>query len=65
MVMLALLTLLHASLATHRSVAPLVTPILRDLQLSYSEMGLIPGSWQLTFIGGSIVAACHRSMGNP
>ena len=56
-VMLALLALLYASFGlVTRSVAPLVTPILRDLQISYSEMGLILGSWQLTFIGGSIVA---------
>ncbi len=56
-VMLALLALLYASFGlVTRSVAPLVTPILRDLQITYSEMGLILGSWQLTFIGGSIVA---------
>src|SRR4030042_6897945 len=56
-VMLALLAILYASFGmVTRSVAPLVTPILRDLQISYSEMGLILGSWQLTFIGGSIVA---------
>ena len=56
-IMLALLVLLYAIFGmVTRSMAPLVTPILRDLQMSYSEMGLILGSWQLTYIGGSIVA---------
>jgi predicted MFS family arabinose efflux permease len=56
-IMLALLALLYASFGlVTRSMAPLVTPILRDLRMSYSEMGLILGSWQLTFMGGSIVA---------
>jgi hypothetical protein len=50
--MLALLALLYASFGlVTRSVAPLVTPILRDLQITYSEMGLILGSWQLTSRG--------------
>jgi len=39
-----------------RSVAPLVTPILKDLQLSYAQMGFILGSWQLTYIGVAILA---------
>jgi len=30
-----------------RSIAPLVTPILKDLKISYSQMGMILGSWQL------------------
>lgn len=56
-IILILLALLYASFGlVTRSVAPLVTPILKDLQISYSEMGLILGSWQLTFIGGSVVA---------
>ena len=38
------------------SMAPLVTPIVRDLDMSYSQMGLILGSWQLVFIAASIVA---------
>jgi len=37
-----------------RSIAPLVTPILQDLNISYSQMGLILGSWPLTYI---VVAA--------
>jgi MFS transporter, CP family, cyanate transporter len=56
-IMLALMVLLYTSFGlVNRSLAPLVTPILRDLRISYSEMGLILGSWQVTFIGGSIVA---------
>jgi predicted MFS family arabinose efflux permease len=56
-VILALLALLYAGFGmVTRSMAPLVTPILRDLRISYSEMGLILGSWQLTFIGGSVVS---------
>ena len=33
-----------------RSIFPLISPILRDLNISYSQMGLILGSWQLTYI---------------
>ncbi|RPJ05684.1 MAG: MFS transporter, partial [Deltaproteobacteria bacterium] len=56
-VILAFLALLYSTFGlVTRSLAPLVTPILRDLRMSYSEMGLILGSWQLTFIAGSIVA---------
>ncbi len=32
------------------SVAPLITPILKDLGISYSQMGIILGSWPLTYI---------------
>ena len=39
-----------------RSVAPLVTSILSDLHMSYSEMGLVLGSWQLTYIVVGILA---------
>lgn len=39
-----------------RSIAPLVTPMLRDLDMSYSEMGFILGSWQLIYIPVSIFA---------
>ena len=53
--MLTLLALLYGMFGlVTRSMAPLVTPILRDLRISYSEMGLILGSWQLTFMCGSI-----------
>ncbi len=33
------------------STAPLVEPIVKDLGLSYSEMGVIMGAWQLAYIG--------------
>ncbi|MFC1860339.1 CynX/NimT family MFS transporter [Chloroflexota bacterium] len=42
------------------SIAPLITPIIEDLNISYSEMGIILGAWPLTYIvvasiGGSII----------
>lgn len=50
-VMLALLWLLYVSFGgIIRSLSPLVTPILADLDMSYSQMGLVMGSWQLTYI---------------
>jgi cyanate permease len=56
-VMLALLWLLYTSFGlVSRSIFPLVTPILADLQLSYSQMGLILGSWQLTYIFAALIA---------
>jgi cyanate permease len=39
-----------------RSTAPLVTPILEDLNLSYSQMGIILASWPLTYIGAAAVS---------
>jgi cyanate permease len=33
-----------------RAIFPLVTPILIDLGITYSQMGFILGSWQLTYI---------------
>jgi cyanate permease len=38
------------------SMAPLVTPIVSDLNLSYAQMGLILGSWQFVYIVASIGA---------
>ncbi|UCD80633.1 MAG: MFS transporter, partial [Desulfobacterales bacterium] len=56
-VILVLLWLLYAAFGIiSRSIFPLVTPILRDLNLSYSQMGFILGSWQLTYIGAALVA---------
>lgn len=56
-VMLSLLWLLYAAFGLiQRSIAPLVTPILADLQLSYTQMGFILGSWQLTYIAAAVVA---------
>lgn len=55
--MLALLWLLYTAFGiVARSIFPLVTPILADLELSYSQMGLILGSWQLTYIFAALVA---------
>jgi cyanate permease len=55
--MLSLLWLLYAAFGlTIRSIAPLVTPILEDLHLSYTQMGMILGSWQLTYILVSLIA---------
>ena len=39
-----------------RSIFPLITPILNDLHMSYSQMGFILGSWQLTYILVALVA---------
>ncbi|CAB1084285.1 hypothetical protein D1AOALGA4SA_11811 [Olavius algarvensis Delta 1 endosymbiont] len=56
-IMLALLWLLYLCFGiVARSIFPLVTPILADLELSYSQMGLILGSWQLTYIFAALVA---------
>jgi cyanate permease len=60
-VMLGLLWLLYASFGIiSRAISPLVTPILRDLNMSYGQMGFILGAWQLTYIavaliGGTII----------
>jgi len=56
-IMLALLFLLYICFGiVSRSIFPLVTPILIDLDLSYSQMGLILGSWQMTYIFAALVA---------
>ena len=56
-VMLALLWLLYASFGViFRSLSPLITPILADLDMSYSQMGFVLGSWQLTYIGAAAMA---------
>jgi len=39
-----------------RSLPPIVTPILRDLDMTYSEMGFILGSWQLVYIPVAVFA---------
>jgi len=55
-VILALLWLLYVAFGmVQRAIAPLVTPILADLDLSYTQMGFILGSWQLTYIAAAIV----------
>jgi len=56
-VMLALLWLLYAAFGLiSRSISPLITPILKDLSMSYSQMGLILGAWQMTYIAVAMVA---------
>lgn len=56
-VMLALLWLLYVSFGViYRSLSPLITPILEDLHMSYSQMGFALGSWQLTYIGAAAMA---------
>jgi len=56
-VILALVWLLYSAFGlVNRSIAPLVTPILEDLNMSYSQMGVILGSWQLTYIVVAIIA---------
>lgn len=39
-----------------RSLPPLVTPILRDLDMTYSQMGFIMGSWQLVYVPVAVFA---------
>jgi CP family cyanate transporter-like MFS transporter len=55
--MLALVWLAYATfgLAT-RAVAPLVTPIVRDLGLSHTQMGLVLGGWQAAYVVFAIIA---------
>ena len=56
-VILTLVWLLYAAFGLgNRSIAPLVTPILADLNMSYSQMGIVLGSWQLTYIFVAIIA---------
>ncbi|MBM2825314.1 MAG: transporter [Dehalococcoidales bacterium] len=56
-VMLALVWLLYFVFGVvTASLAPLITPILKDLGISYSQMGFILGSWPLTYIVVSIMA---------
>ena len=50
-VMLILLWLLYCCFGiVSRAIFPLVTPVLNDLRITYSQMGFILGSWQLTYI---------------
>jgi cyanate permease len=56
-VILILLWLLYCSFGlVFRSIFPLITPILKDLSISYTQMGIILGSWQLTYILAALVA---------
>jgi cyanate permease len=50
-IMLALVSSLYFSFGlVSRSLAPLVTPILKDLDISNAQMGLIMGSWPLSYM---------------
>ena len=50
-VILALIWLLYTAFGmVARAIFPLVTPVINDLRLSYSQMGIILGSWQLVYI---------------
>ena len=56
-VILALLWLLYFSFSlVFRSISPLVTPILKDLHMTYAQMGLVLGSWQLTYLVFAVMA---------
>ena len=39
-----------------RSPSPLITPIIRDLDMSFAQMGFVLGSWQMTYIVLAIAA---------
>ncbi len=55
-VMLALVSILYGAFGIVSGVlSPLVTPILKDLHISYSQMGIIMGGWQLTYIVVAVV----------
>ena len=54
---LVLLWLLYFSFGVvTRSPSPLVTPIIRDLGMSFGQMGFVLGSWQMTYIVLAIMA---------
>lgn len=56
-IMLGLLWLLYFNFGmVTRSLSPLVTPILKDLGMSYGQMGLVLGSWQLTYLISAVLA---------
>jgi len=39
-----------------RSISPLVTPLLKDLNMLYGQMGFVLGSWQMTYIPVALFA---------
>ncbi|MFC1954567.1 CynX/NimT family MFS transporter, partial [Chloroflexota bacterium] len=56
-IILVIVWLLYAVFGlTMRSIPPVVTPMLSDLNMSYGEMGFILGSWQLIYIPVAIFA---------
>ena len=55
--MLALLSVLYASFGiTTGTIPPLVGPIMEDLNMTHSQMGLVLGAWQLVYIGTAFTA---------
>jgi cyanate permease len=55
--MLTLVWLLYFSFGmVYRAASPLVSPMLRDLKMSYGQMGVVLGSWQLTYVGFAMIA---------
>jgi MFS transporter, CP family, cyanate transporter len=56
-VMLTLLWLIYFSFGlVARSPSPLVTPIIKDLNVTFGQMGFILGSWQMTYILVAVMA---------
>jgi len=56
-VILALVWLLYLAHGfIGRSAAPLVTPMLKDLDMTYGQMGFVLGSWQLVYMGVAVFA---------
>lgn len=54
--MLVLIFCLYAVFGiVHRAISPLVSPIISDLGLTYAEMGIIMGSWQIIYIPVALV----------
>ncbi len=54
--MLVLLWMVYAAWGiVFRSIGPLVTPIIRDLDISYTQMGFILGAWPITYILVSLI----------
>ena len=55
--MLAIVWLLYAAFGLNmRSISPVITPIQADLKMTYGEMGMILGSWQLIYTPVAIFA---------
>ncbi len=56
-VMLTLLWLIYFSFGlVARSPSPLVTPIIKDLNVTFGQMGFVLGSWQMTYILVAVMA---------
>jgi cyanate permease len=56
-IMLGLIFCLYASFGiVNRGLAPLITAIMTDLKISYCEMGVILGTWQMIYIPVALFA---------